>query len=127
MGAIFSCCCGPRKQSEEREPLLPTHRYDTTPPLQDRLVPTQATFDKFAAIVAALQNGKIPTQNQLNHAIRSLLDSSVFRDAPKQGGVLSQRGRIVLEDLRRLLEALAELGRDKNGEPPSTIRPSTLL
>ncbi|KAG9044478.1 hypothetical protein FS837_008096 [Tulasnella sp. UAMH 9824] len=116
MGAIFSCCCGPRKRSEEREPLLPTHRYDSTPPLQDRLVPTQATFDKFAAIVAALQNGKLPTQTQLNHAIRSLLDSSMFRDAPKQGGVLSQRGRIVLEDVRRLLEAVTELGLDKNDD-----------
>lgn len=116
MGAIFSCCCGPRKRSDEREPLLPTHRYDHSPPLQDRLVPTQATFDKFAAIIAALQNGKLPTQAQSNHVIRHLLDSSVFQDAPKHGGVLSERGRIVLEDIRKLLEALTELGRDKNDD-----------
>lgn len=117
MGAILSCCCGPRKRSEEREPLLPTHRQqDYTPPLQDRLVPNQATFDKFAAVIAALKNGKLPTQDQLNSTARLLLDSSIFKDAPKHGGVLSERGRIVLGDLQRLLEALAELGRDKNGE-----------
>ncbi|KAG8903533.1 hypothetical protein FRC01_009167, partial [Tulasnella sp. 417] len=142
MGAILSCCCGPRKRSEEREPLLPTHRYDYTPPLQDRLVPSQATFDKFAAIIAALQNGKLPAQAQLNSAIRSLLDSSTFRDAPKQGGVLSDRGRIVLQDIQTLLEALAELGRDKNdddtiqhaiyqlrhtGSQPATLEPHVEL
>lgn len=117
MGAILSCCCGPRKRSEEREPLLPTHRQqDYTPPLQDRLVPNQATFDKFAAVIAALKNGKLPTQDQLNSTARLLLDSSIFKDAPKHGGVLSERGRIVLGDLQRLLEALAELGRDKNDD-----------
>lgn len=117
MGSVLSSCCGSRKTkkgSGEREPLLPTHRDETV----DAVVPTQQSLNKVADLLAALANGKLPSQDQLNHLIRRILASPIFLEINKdKHDALSRRGQLVLRDVQEVLQAFMELGLEKNGRP----------
>lgn len=114
MGSVFSSCCGrrdkQRKHHDEREPLLPTHRVEEA-------IPSQHSLNKFADLIAAINNGKLPSQDQTSALVRRILNSDVFKDLDRQreGGTLSERGRVVLSDLKEVLMAFLELGLEKNG------------
>lgn len=115
MGSVFSTCCGRRdkqrkQHDDEREPLLPTHRVEEA-------IPSQHSLNKFADLLAAINNGKLPSQDQTSAFIRRILNSDVFKDLDRQreGGTLSERGRVVLSDLKEVLMAFLELGLEKNG------------
>ncbi|KAG8991963.1 hypothetical protein FRB94_012125 [Tulasnella sp. JGI-2019a] len=117
MGSVLSTCCGlrPPKRTGEREPLLPQHRdRDET---VDAVIPDQQSLNKIADLLAALNNGKLPSQDQLNSLIRRILQSQIFKEANKdKHDTLSQRGQLVLRDLDELLRAFMELGIEKNDD-----------
>ncbi|KAI0088053.1 hypothetical protein BDY19DRAFT_891712 [Irpex rosettiformis] len=109
MGLFFSCCRR-QKDHKEREPLLPKHRVDAA---ADEYLPSKTQLNRLVDVVAALKTGKLPTQEQLNHIIRSLLHST----APGSSyGTLSGPGRQVLSDFRELLDVLLLVGLEKNDD-----------
>jgi hypothetical protein len=114
MGSCHSCFPRRRKKSSEREPLLPSYRDDAT-----GLEPPEPLFYKLAEFLDAIQKGKLPSQDQLNIILRTILKSSLLRDdshvVPRYGS-LSQSGERVLEDVREMVEALLQIGMEKNGE-----------
>jgi hypothetical protein len=107
MGSFFSCCR--RRKSSEREPLLPKNRIEHIPPDFNRI---------FADIVAALAAGKLPSQTQLDRASRFALHSEILRvdDLRSDSGTLGENWRTILKDLRKVIEASAEIGLQKNGK-----------
>lgn len=109
MGLFFSCCRR-HKDSKDREPLLPKDRVNAA---ANEYLPSQTQLEKLTDVVAALKTGKLPSQDQLNRAIQSLLRST----SPNQSyGTLSEQGKQVVSDLRTLLETLLQLGLEKNGD-----------
>lgn len=112
MGFCLSCCRRRSKDRSEREPLLPKH--------DDILPPPHNNFDKFADVLAAISAGKLPSQDQLNHALQQLLRSDLLDSRTTAHaigyGPLSESGRKVVEDVREVVQAALEVGVQKNGE-----------
>jgi hypothetical protein len=122
MGSCFSC--RRRVRRSEREPLLPKNTSS------DLLPPPTSNLDKIADVLAALGAGKIPSQAQLDGALRTLLKSDLLRaDAGKTtfagsgyGSLgaarnsLSPNGGLILDDVRAIAQAMLELGMQKNGK-----------
>lgn len=108
MGFCFSCCRR-RDKSPEKQPLL-------RPKSQDVLAPPQSQLDKLADVLAALHVGKLPSQDQLNRAIQLALRSDILNPAAKLGyGTLNNSGKKVVADVRKILDAVLQLGLEKNG------------
>ncbi|KAH8077512.1 hypothetical protein BXZ70DRAFT_698575 [Cristinia sonorae] len=108
MGLLFSCCR--RSRSSEREPLLPKHSHTDSPAR-----PSQRDLNKLAHVAAALRAGKLPSQDQLNGYLRYISQSSFLRDDQASGGGrLSDSGRKVTEALRATVDALLQVGLEKN-------------
>lgn len=108
MGICCSACRKRRPRGDEREPLLPKYAPE---------IPPQSQFDKAADILAALSTGKYPSQDQINRAIRLLLSSDVFNTGNvAHSGALSKQGARVLDDVRHVLQLLAVIGTEKNGD-----------
>lgn len=105
MGFSFSCCR--RQKSDEREPLLPKDRFDGQPPRYNEL---------FADIAAAINTGKLPSQEQIDHASRIALNSDVLNVGESSGpGTLSDNWRKIVTDVREIIESSVEIGLQKNG------------
>ncbi|KAG8834792.1 hypothetical protein FRC17_007109 [Serendipita sp. 399] len=106
-----SCCSTSRKRrarGDEREPLLPKYVSD---------VPPQSQFDKVADILAALSTGKYPSQQQIDRSLRLMLNSDFLKAGQANlSSALSIHGRRLIDDLRRIIEALIVLGTEKNGD-----------
>ncbi|KIJ34579.1 hypothetical protein M422DRAFT_51984 [Sphaerobolus stellatus SS14] len=113
MGSFFSLCRRTESDIEsnvDNEPLLHGERGGLPPP--------RNPLDKLADVIAALNTGKLPSQDQINMAFRKLLKSEMF-DINKRGrgyGPLSERGREVIGDLRELVEATLQFGLEKNDD-----------
>ncbi|KAG9126944.1 hypothetical protein FRC07_001277 [Ceratobasidium sp. 392] len=106
MGSCSSCC-GRRPPSDEREPLLPkTTEY----------VPPKAAWDKAADALGALSAGKMPTQRQLDAALSSLLSSNVLKVGATSTGALSDHGKVLLLDVREIVQSVARIGMEKNAD-----------
>lgn len=110
---ICSSCCGRRhkepKHDSERQPLLRSESFA----LKDASSP----YEKIADILGALQAGKLPTQLQLDNALRTLLISGILDvEAGKKGGALDEAGVKVVRDTKELVEAFLRFGMEKNGE-----------
>jgi hypothetical protein len=129
MGFLFSCC---RRSSAEddHEPLLSPQS-----PIYEDLPPPQSHVDKVADAFGALRVGKLPSQDQINVALRKVLRSNVLtvEDAGKGArvlgqkhlyGPLSERGKAILKDVRELIEAVIQFGMEKNGLPFSRLNAS---
>ncbi|KAF8067868.1 hypothetical protein FPV67DRAFT_1493936 [Lyophyllum atratum] len=108
MGSCLSCFRG-EIESTEREPLLPKAAPPPPPP--------RTPLDKAVDILAASQSGKLPSQDQLNAILRSILGSSLLQ-CSGQGvlgaGPLSENGRRVVNDIRDLFDSILQLGMEKN-------------
>lgn len=119
MGFCFSYCRRRRSPNDDHEPLLPQAAINGDIP------PPQSYLDKAADVFAALRVGKLPSQDQINAALRKVLHSQVLsvednKSARVQGrrqqyGPLSERGKIMLNDIRELVEAIMQFGMEKNG------------
>jgi hypothetical protein len=113
MGFCFSCCRR-RPKSPEREPLLPS-RTDSTESLPEPTSHVQKAID----VLAAFKANKLPSQSQLNSFLRSVLHSDVL-DVNGHGvtgyGPISDDTRKAILDLRECIEAVLQIGLEKNSE-----------
>ncbi|KAG6833041.1 hypothetical protein H0H87_012052 [Tephrocybe sp. NHM501043] len=108
MGSCLSCC---RSRSREREPLLPKSVPSLPPPLP----PPHSPLDKLVDVLAGFQAGKLPSQEQLEVILRSVLCSDLLKDDPQfLSGPLSGNGKRVVADLNEALEATLQFGIEKN-------------
>jgi hypothetical protein len=72
-------------------------------------------MDQVTSVLAAVDAGKLPSQQQISHAIDRFLDSAVSQVEPaKDEHPLSEQGRIIADGIRNLLGAYKELGASKN-------------
>ena len=76
--------------------------------------------DKVVDVLAALNAGKLPTQDQISRFLHVLLKSELLKDVEDKGkvipgyGPLSTQGRKVLADIRALVQAALQFGMEKN-------------
>ncbi|CAL1703049.1 unnamed protein product [Somion occarium] len=74
-------------------------------------------MDKSTSVLAALDAGKFPSQQQINSFIDWLLNSALTQIEPTpDGGELSEQGKVLVQDVRHLLNAYKLLGDHKNGD-----------
>ncbi|KAH9848172.1 hypothetical protein C2E23DRAFT_764248 [Lenzites betulinus] len=74
-------------------------------------------MDKSSAVIAALNAGKLPTQQQLSQTIDAFLASPVLNNDPATGsGELSAQGSEIQSGFRNLLTAYKMLGENKNND-----------
>ncbi|KAI0699901.1 hypothetical protein C8T65DRAFT_831795 [Cerioporus squamosus] len=122
MGLYSSCCR--YDTADDHEPLL----------VQDRRIPSYTSdplphprnyLDKLADVVAALHAGKLPSQGQVNRALRHALASDLLHPHSRQadsrpGGAeeeeLNEVGKEVLDGVKDALQALLEFGTEKNDD-----------
>ncbi|VDB88820.1 unnamed protein product [Peniophora sp. CBMAI 1063] len=113
MGFVLSCCRRrkDRKNDEEARPLLRDVEESSD---QARLMA------RLANIVGALKASKLPSQEQLNRAIRLLLASDALKPAVAaatlQAYELSEPAARVLLCFRQTLEMVAQIGLEKNDD-----------
>lgn len=78
-------------------------------------------MDKASSVAAALDEGKLPSQQQINDTLDWLLNSALTQIEPSgDSGELSAEGKALIRDLRDLLTAYKQMGEHKNGNlcPP---------
>ena len=74
-------------------------------------------MDKTSSIIAALDAGKLPSQEQISQWIDWFLDSQRSQVEPSSdSGELSQQGKALVGDVRDLLTAYKLAGEHKNGK-----------
>ncbi len=128
MGCCFSHCRG--DSDNDREPLLSHDRR--VPSYVDNSLPHPRNhLDQLADLVAALHAGKLPSQEQVNLALRHALASDVLHahsgeaEGRPPGGAeeeeLNEVGKEVIGSVRNALQALLEFGMEKNGESYSVV------
>ncbi|KDQ63980.1 hypothetical protein JAAARDRAFT_74864 [Jaapia argillacea MUCL 33604] len=120
MGFCFSCCRR-QKRSQEQDPLLPQRHVNREH--EDADPPPHSNLEKLAHVLAALNVQKLPSQDQINRILQLALRSDLLGnvDAGKLGagygyGPLSQSGRKVVADVRLVLDAVAQIGLEKNDD-----------
>lgn len=110
MGACSSCCRN--DGSPEREPLLPKSEP------RNREETAAQYADKVADVVGALEAGRLPSQAQIDHAFRSLLDSDLLKiestDAHLPPSLRKELAAIV-NGAKEVVTAMLEVGEEKNG------------
>ncbi|KAJ7660057.1 hypothetical protein B0H17DRAFT_1145095 [Mycena rosella] len=108
MGVFWSCCR--RDKSPEKAPLLPKGLPAVEPP--------HSAFDKLADIIGAVNSKKLPSQDQVAGFLQHALRSEFLRDPghviPTHGGALSQRGIVLVLELRELVDSVLRIGLEKN-------------
>lgn len=73
-------------------------------------------MNKASDIVAALDAGKLPSQQQINQFIDWLQNSGLTQVEPSpEYGELSEQGRVLVQDIRDVLDAYKKVGEHKNG------------
>ncbi|KAJ7280323.1 hypothetical protein C8J57DRAFT_123428 [Mycena rebaudengoi] len=72
-------------------------------------------MDRLASVTAALNAGKLPTTEQLNALIDWLTKSIVPAIQPSEDG-LSGQGRVLSDDIRKILDAYKSLNSNKNND-----------
>ncbi|KAJ3539933.1 hypothetical protein NM688_g6300 [Phlebia brevispora] len=78
---------------------------------------SKINMDKTASVVAALDAGKLPSQQQISAFIDWFLNSPLAQVEPSvEGGELSEQGRILINDIQELLISYKNLGEKKNGD-----------
>jgi hypothetical protein len=74
-------------------------------------------MDKTSSIIAALNAGKLPSQEQTSQWIDWFLNSQLSQVEPStDAGELSQQGRVLVSDVRDLMTAYKLAGEHKNGQ-----------
>jgi hypothetical protein len=106
MGSCSSCLRRRRTTAEE-SPLI-SHQRSTRK--------ERSSLEKAADIVAAINAGKLPSQDQLTQLLQLCLRSGILVDTPGHGPVSKDGQRVVLA-VRDLVQCLLELGLQVNCEP----------
>ncbi|GJE93419.1 hypothetical protein PsYK624_095780 [Phanerochaete sordida] len=74
-------------------------------------------MDKASSVIAALDAGKLPSQQQVDQFIDWLLQSGLTEVEPSSDyGELSENGRVLVQDIRDILNAYKQMGDNKNGD-----------
>lgn len=73
-------------------------------------------MEKTSSVFAALDAGKLPSQQQVNALIEWFLNSGLTQVEPSSDGALSEQGKVLVGDVRELLNAYKQLGENKNGD-----------
>ncbi|KAL4065007.1 hypothetical protein V8B97DRAFT_1176036 [Scleroderma yunnanense] len=73
-------------------------------------------MDKLSSIIAAIDAGKLPTQQQINNYVDYTLSHIVAPLEADDSSKLSEPGRILAHDLRELLLPYKQLGTNKNND-----------
>ena len=110
MGACSSCCRS--DTSPEREPLLPKSEP------QHRDEASARYTDKVADVVGALEAGRLPSQAQIDHAFRSLLNSDLLKVEGENTHLppsLAKELVPIVDDVKEVVTAMLEVGGEKNG------------
>lgn len=110
MGACSSCCKS--DTSPEREPLL----SKSPPPNRDEA--SARYTDKVADVVGALEAGRLPSQAQIDHLFRSLLDSGLLKVDNGDTHLppsLEKELVVIVDDVKEVVIAMLEVGGEKNG------------
>jgi hypothetical protein len=103
MGASFS------RKSVESEPLIA--------PTPDSPPEPTSRFQKAIDVLAALKANKLPSQDQLNAFLQSLLRANLLDVGGVAGhGPISDDVKKVVQDVKELFEAVLQIGMEKNGE-----------
>jgi len=71
-------------------------------------------MDELSSVIAAVDAGKLPTQQQANNYIDYALKHLVAPLEAEDSSKLSEQGRILARDLRELLLANKQVGTDMN-------------
>lgn len=121
MGSCSSCCKS--DESPEREPLLPK------PGPRNRDETAARYTDKVADVVGALEAGCLPSQAQIDHAFRSLLNSDLLKVESTNAHLPPPHRKelaTMVDDVKEVVAAMLEVGGEKNGlsAPPLHSAPS---
>ena len=74
-------------------------------------------MDKASSVIAALDAGKLPSQELTSQFIDWVLNSGLTQVEPSsEHGELSEQGQILVNDLREILIAYKKIGEHKNSE-----------
>ncbi|KAL1742409.1 hypothetical protein HDZ31DRAFT_66017 [Schizophyllum fasciatum] len=71
-------------------------------------------MDRTTSVVAAFEAGKLPSQSQISAFLRWLDESGLTQAEPEGKDALSSQGRVLLNDVRGVLQAYQTLGERKN-------------
>jgi hypothetical protein len=74
--------------------------------------------DKVADVVGALEAGCLPSQAQIDHAFRSLLNSDLLKiesSATHLPPSLTKELVVIVDDIKEIVAAVLEVGGEKNG------------
>lgn len=71
-------------------------------------------MNKTSSVLAALDAGKLPSTQQFNLFFDWLIDVGITNIEPSSQGDLSSQGRVLANDLRRILDAYKTFLNDKN-------------
>jgi hypothetical protein len=122
MNYYLPCFGRSKSRDNEREPLLPRH---TNAPRSNLNAPPntkdweRSVVDKIVDLLTALENGKVPSQDQLSGFLQMLLMSRLLEEEKGKvvpgNGPSSKQGRKVLRDTSALIQALLQFGMEKNG------------
>jgi len=122
MDYCLPCFGWSRSSDNEREHLLPKHGPPNSQQHTNGSSPTVAErplLDKIVDALAALNAGKLPTQEQFTRLFQQLLKSELLKDNAGKvvsgNGPMSKQGRKVIGDVRVLIHALLQFGMEKNG------------
>lgn len=102
---LTSCYELSRAYKRRCEPFRPTNHITTI------------IMDKTTSVLAALDAGKLPDQNQINQSIDWVLVNFIAELESGTGGdsELSKQGRVIAGGVREILRAYKQLGSNKNG------------
>ncbi|KAJ3514706.1 hypothetical protein NLJ89_g2228 [Agrocybe chaxingu] len=113
-------CFGRGVREGEREPLLPKPGQRQRETVNGPLGVDHSTVDKVVDALAALKEGKLPTQEQLNRFLQVLLKSEFLKEELGRfttgNGPTSRQGRKVLWDVREVVEAFLQFAMEKNAD-----------
>ena len=122
MNYYLPCFGRSKYRDREHEPLLPRHTNAQGSNLNAPSITKdseRSVVDKIVDILTALENGKVPSQDQLSGFLRMLLKSRLLEEEKGKvvpgNGPTSKQGRKVLRDAKALIQALLQFGMEKNG------------
>ncbi|CAA7268403.1 unnamed protein product [Cyclocybe aegerita] len=113
-------CFGRGARDGEREPLLPNPGQRQRETVNRPLGVDHSIVDKVVDALAALKEGKLPTQGQLNRFLQVLLKSEFLKEELGRfttgNGPTSRQGRKVVRDVKEVVEACLQFSMEKNAD-----------
>lgn len=108
--------------TDEVQPLLPaneTHVKQVADDVQQSVPPKQTCFS-IARAIGALQEGKMPSQEQIDKLLDAFVNSDVLKSSSPHSRTvrLSDQGARNVEDIKELIVELRHWGDEKNSESP---------